>query len=58
MLIIKLFEHPFKAFLADYPEATAMLLYRGTEKLMVDDILCWPVEDFLLQLKPNHWPSM
>jgi uncharacterized protein len=45
-----------KTFLSDYPEASAMLLYGGTEKLMVDGILCWPVEDFLLQLKPDHWP--
>ena len=45
-----------KTFLSDYPEASAMLLYGGTEKLMVDGILCWPVENFLLQLEPNHWP--
>ena len=46
-----------KTFLADYPEASAVLLYRGTEKLMADGIICWPVDDFLLQLKPNHWPN-
>ena len=45
-----------KTFLSDYPEASAMLLYGGTEKLMIDGMSCWPVEDFLLQLKPNHWP--
>jgi len=45
-----------KTFLSDYPEADAILLYRGTEKLMVDGIICWPVDDFLLQLKPNCWP--
>ena len=45
-----------KTFLSDYPEADAILLYRGTEKLMVDEIICWPVDDFLLQLKPNCWP--
>jgi hypothetical protein len=45
-----------KAFLSDYSEASVMLLYRGTEKLMVDGILCWPVDDFLIQLNPNHWP--
>ena len=45
-----------KTFLTDYPEADAMLLYRGEEKLMMDDILCCPVEDFLIQLIPNHWP--
>ncbi len=46
-----------KTFRGDYPEASAMLLYRGTEKLEVDGILCRPVEEFLLQLKPNHWPQ-
>lgn len=46
-----------KTFLGDYPEADAMLLYRGTEKLMVDKIPCWPVDDFLLHLKPNQWPD-
>lgn len=45
-----------KTFLIDYPEAKAILLYRGSEKLMVDDILCWPVSDFLIQLRPNSWP--
>ena len=45
-----------KTFLRDYPEASVMLLYRGTEKLMVDGISCWPAEDFLVQLNPNQWP--
>ena len=46
-----------KTFMIDYPEASAILLYRGAEKLMVDGILCCPVDDFLLQLKPNYWPN-
>ncbi len=45
-----------KVFLNDYPEASAVLLYRGTEKLVIDGITCWPVDDFLHQLTPNHWP--
>ncbi|MEN8246062.1 MAG: AAA family ATPase [Thermodesulfobacteriota bacterium] len=45
-----------KSFLTDYPEARAMLLYRGSEKLVIDGITCWPADDFLLQLKPNEWP--
>ncbi len=45
-----------KVFQADYPEANTILLYRGTEKLLVDGISCWPVDEFLLQLRPNHWP--
>jgi len=43
-----------KTFLHDYPEAAAVLLYQGSEKLIVDDIPCWPVNKFLLQLKPNR----
>ncbi len=43
-----------KTFMRDYPEAGAMLLYRGSEKRVVDGIPCWPVEEFLLQLHPNH----
>lgn len=45
-----------KTFLVDYPESNAILLYRGMDKLVIDGITCWPVEDFLLQLKPNQWP--
>jgi uncharacterized protein len=45
-----------KVFLNDYPEASALILYRGSEKLKLDKITCWPVDEFLLQLKPNHWP--
>lgn len=45
-----------KTFVSDYPEANPILLYRGNEKLVIDEITCWPVEDFLNQLKPNLWP--
>lgn len=45
-----------KNFLSDYPEAEAVLLYRGSDKLVVDKITCWPIEEFLIQLKPNDWP--
>lgn len=45
-----------KSFLSDYPEARAILLYRGSEKLVIDGITCWPAEEFLRQLKPNGWP--
>lgn len=43
-----------KSFRADYPEATAALLYRGTEQLLIDGILCLPVEDFLRRLEPSR----
>ena len=41
------------AFREDYPEAEACLLYRGKERLMVKGILCLPVEEFLINLRPN-----
>ncbi|EKE01835.1 MAG: hypothetical protein ACD_21C00038G0001 [uncultured bacterium] len=43
-----------KAFLDDYPMAKAILLYRGTERIMCDNILCIPCENFLVNLKPNQ----
>lgn len=43
-----------KAFLEDYPEAKGLLLYRGTETLMINNILCLPCDKFLLQLIPNE----
>ena len=46
-----------KAFMSDYPSVKATLLYRGSERLMIDGILCRPVEEFLLELKPNQWPE-
>ncbi len=39
-----------KTFLHDYPEAGAVLIYQGSEKLIVDGIPCWPISKFLLQL--------
>ncbi len=42
-----------KAFRQDYPESEALLLYRGRDRLRVDDILCLPVEDFLRGLAPG-----
>jgi predicted AAA+ superfamily ATPase len=43
--------HEFKK---DYPQSECLLLYRGSEKIMVNGIVCWPLEDFLLQLKPGQ----
>ncbi len=43
-----------KTFCKDYPEAKPLLLYRGQEKLMIENIICWPVKDFLLNLVPNN----
>lgn len=42
-----------KAFLEDYPMATAIFLYRGQERIIENNILCIPCEEFLSGLKPN-----
>lgn len=39
-----------KAFKADYPEATLLLLYRGEEKIEAEGILCMNVAEFLCGL--------
>ena len=41
------------AFLEEYPESTAILLYRGSKRLKKNKVLYMPVEEFLLGLKPN-----
>ena len=43
-----------REFKKDYPESQCILLYRGKEKLQKDDVICYPVEDFLLQLMPDR----
>ncbi len=45
---------PLKAFGEDYPSAQRVLLYRGTERFVRDDILCLPCETFLKALKPGN----
>ena len=45
---------PLKIFLEDYPEAKAIYLYRGTDRLMKGNILCMPCSEFLSKLKPNQ----
>ncbi len=42
-----------RSFCEDYPEATPLMLYRGTERLKIHGILCLPVEEFLKTLKPG-----
>ena len=36
-----------KAFKADYPEATCNFIYAGRERLLIEDVLCLPAEEFL-----------
>lgn len=40
-------------FLQDYPEAQAILLYRGEHRFTEMNVTCLPVEDFLLSVDPN-----
>lgn len=42
------------AFQEDYPEAQALLLYRGNERLLINNILCLPCEQFLRNLVPGQ----
>lgn len=44
---------PLTSFLEDYPEATALFLYRGKDRLLKKNILCIPCEEFLKELVPN-----
>lgn len=43
-----------RAFHQDYPESTPLLLHRGPEPLLLGDILCLPVQDFLIGLRPGE----
>lgn len=43
-----------REFKKDYPESRCILLYRGKEKLIKNDILCYPLDDFLRELIPDH----
>lgn len=42
------------AFKEDYPEAKSLLLYRGNERLLINDTLCLPCEQFLSNLRPGQ----
>ena len=46
-----------KKFGEDFPECRRWLLYRGRERLLIDNVLCLPCEDFLLDLKPDSFPQ-
>ena len=43
-----------RSFRADYPEAETAVLYRGSERLRIDDIWCLPVADFLRRTTPDR----
>ncbi|MBZ5499332.1 MAG: AAA family ATPase [Acidobacteriia bacterium] len=42
-----------RAFREDYPQAKACLLYGGRERIMINDVLCLPCEEFLKNLFPD-----
>ncbi len=41
-----------RSFGEDYPESQRVLLYRGRERLKLNDVLCLPCEEFLAALDP------
>ncbi len=44
---------PLKTFMQDYPECTALMVYRGRSSMLVDGVHCIPAEKFLKQLVPG-----
>jgi predicted AAA+ superfamily ATPase len=45
---------PLKSFITDYPECTPIMLYRGSERLRMENVWCIPVEEFLERLHPSQ----
>ena len=45
---------PLRAFHEDYPEAETAVLYRGSERLRIDDVWCLPIADFLRRTTPDR----
>lgn len=43
-----------KLFIEDYPETKPILLYRGKHRYLEHNILCCPIEEFLLQIGPDR----
>ena len=43
-----------QAFRDDYPESETALLYRGPDRLRIDDVWCLPIQDFLRRIKPDE----
>lgn len=41
------------SFSEDYPEAQCILLYRGSRREFINNVLCIPCEDFLRELQPG-----
>jgi len=45
---------PLRTFHGDYPECIPIFIYRGKERLLVDNIQCIPCEEFLKEIKPKQ----
>jgi predicted AAA+ superfamily ATPase len=43
-----------KSFCEEYPEATPLFLYLGKHRLSKEGVSCLPLEEFLLQLRPDQ----
>ncbi len=43
-----------RAFSEDYPQAKTCLLYRGRDRLMIDNVVCVPCDEFLRSLLPGQ----
>jgi uncharacterized protein len=43
-----------KAFKEEYPQSKTVLLYRGKDRLLKDDLLCIPCSEFLLRIIPDQ----
>ena len=42
-----------REFRKDYPKSRTILLYRGKERILTDDVLCVPCAAFLKELSPR-----
>ena len=43
-----------RSFRKDYPEAQVLFLYRGAQRLLTEDVLCVPVDEFLTEMRPGR----
>ena len=43
-----------RSFKEEYPEAKAILLYRGRDRMLKGDVLCIPCNEFLVSLSPDR----
>ncbi len=43
-----------RSFREEYPDCQLVFIYRGTDRLLVDDVLCVPGDEFLRGMKPDR----